>query len=56
MSIVVLRGINLEIELGLVFISNHHLDHLQMTKYYPHSKEGNCFYSNKLTNFETIVL
>jgi hypothetical protein len=36
--IVVLRGDDLEIKLGLVFLSNLHSNHLQMTKCYPRSK------------------
>jgi hypothetical protein len=37
---VVLRGNNLEIRLGLVIWSNFHWNHLQMTNWYPHSKDN----------------
>ena len=52
----VLRGNNLEMKLGLVFLSNPHSSQLQMTKCYPCSKEGQYTYSNQLTKLETIIL
>ena len=51
-SIVVLRGSNLDLKVGLVFWSNLHSNHLQMTKCYPHSKEGRYPYSKQLTYLE----
>jgi hypothetical protein len=59
MLIVVLRGNNLEIKLRLVFFLklNLHSNQLQMTKCYPHAKEGGHYtYCNQLTILETIVL
>ena len=53
---VVLRGNNLENKLGLVFGSNLHSNHLQMTKCYLHLKEGQETFSNHLTNMKTIIL
>jgi hypothetical protein len=50
------RVSNLDIKLGLVFLSNLHSNHLLMTKCYLHSKEGKYTYSNQLTNLETIIL
>ena len=55
MSIVVLRDSILEIEFGLVFLSNLHSNHLQLTKCYLHSKEGQHNYLNELTNLDTII-
>ena len=52
----VLQGIHLEMNLGLVFWSNLHLNHLQMTKCYPRSKAGRYTYTNQLTNLGTIIL
>ena len=51
----VLRGNNLKIKLGLGFLLNLHSNHLEMTKCYPHSKEGQYNYSNQLTNLEIIM-
>jgi hypothetical protein len=48
-------GNNLGFKLGLVFLSNLHSNHLQMTKCYPHSNEENYTYSNQLTNLEAII-
>ena len=45
MSIVVLRGSSLELKLGWFFWLSLHSNHLQMTRYYPHSKEGKRTYS-----------
>ena len=56
MSIVVLRGNNLEIQLGLVSLLNLHSNHLQITNCYPHSKQGQYIYSNHLTNLEIVIL
>ena len=48
MSTVVLRANILEIKLRfsllLLLLSNLHSNHLQMTKCYPHSKEGQYTY------------
>jgi hypothetical protein len=55
MLIVVLRGNNLDNRLGLVFESNLHSNHLQMTKCYLHSKEGQQTFSIQLTNIKTII-
>ena len=52
----VLKDNNLEIELLLIFWSSLHLSNLQMTKCYPHPKEGRYTYLNKFTNLETIIL
>ena len=51
-----LESSNLVIELRLVILSNLHSNHLQMTKCYPCSKEGQHTYPNQLTNLETIIL
>ena len=40
--------------IGVGFLSNLHSNYLQMTRCYPHSKEGQYTYSNQLTNLETI--
>ena len=56
MSIMVLRGNNLEIKLGLVFMIEPPLKSSLIDKTYPHSKEGQYTYSNRLTNLETIIL
>ena len=56
MSIVVLRGNNLEIRLGLVFGMNLHSNHLQMRTRYPHSKEEQYTYSNQRTKLEVFIL
>ena len=42
----VLQGNKLEINFGLVFRSNLHLKHLQITKCYTRSKEGQYTYLN----------
>ena len=56
MSIVVLRGNNLEIRLGLVFGMNLHSNHLQMRTRYPHLKEEQYTYSNQRTKLEVFIL
>jgi hypothetical protein len=53
MSIVVSRGNNLDIKLGLLKL---HSNHLQIAKCYPHLKEGQYTYSYQLTHLETILL
>ena len=52
----IFKGNNLEIKLGLAFWSILQSNHLQMIKYYPHSKEGQCTYSEQLTNLDAIIL
>ena len=56
MSLVALKGNYLGSQLGLVFWSNLHSNHLQMTKCYPHSKERQYTYLNELTNLQIISL
>ena len=56
MSVVVLRGNNLEIRLGLVFGLNLHSNHLQMRTRYPHSKEEHYTYSNQCTKLKVLIL